>query len=133
MSSAGQAISDVEESEQLLRAVHPSQWLDEEDRPSSAAFSDAELSVYRENIWSLSICRTVWGAEYGFARFPAAAAIKHGFPVVADPIGTDRLPYDTTPSHDYCPAHANVLGPKKKKRRLVDDAEVACRPQAGTE
>ncbi|MHB8589946.1 MAG: hypothetical protein ACYDA0_14035 [Candidatus Dormibacteraceae bacterium] len=65
---------------------------------------------------------------WSFARFLVQAALNEKLTVAPDPIGADVLPLDTTPSLEYNPGHAVVLGGRKAKRRLRDVASVVYRP-----
>jgi hypothetical protein len=120
-------IPPIRDDEPLIRHVHPDQWNDQENRPTSAAFADAELSVDREEMRDVNTsCRL--RPEWGFTRFPVHAATGLGFDVRPDPLGCDTLPLDTTPSLDYNPGHAVVLGGKNRMRKLRDLAAVVFPP-----
>jgi hypothetical protein len=111
----------------LIRGVHPEQWNTQADRPSSAAFNAHELSVDREELRSVVVCCNV-RPLFGHVRIAVEEALRLGLTVKADPIGTDTLPFDTTPSEAYDPAHALVLGSKKAKQRLRNTATTLFRP-----
>src|SRR4051794_38551014 len=55
---------EIPDDAELLRHVHPEQWLANEQRPSSAAFKDFRLSVN----W-----KAIWGVEQ--TRRPNSAAV----------------------------------------------------------
>jgi hypothetical protein len=117
----------VRADESLIRGVHPEQWNTQEDRPSSAAFNAHELSVDREEMRSVADCCNI-RPLFGHVRIAVEQVLRLGLTVKADPIGTDTLPFDTTPSESYDPAHALVLGSKKAKQRLRNTAITLFRP-----
>lgn len=121
------SIPPIRADEPLVRHIHPDHWNDVEDRPISYAFAHPRLSVDREEMRSADVScqlRPAWG----FCRILVSDATALGLQVQADPKGVDTLPLDTTPSIEYNPAHAMVLGPKARVRKLRDDAVRIYRP-----
>jgi hypothetical protein len=121
-------IPDIRSNEPLIRHVHPEHWNEQQGRPMSAAFADAELSVDREEMRDVNTACRLRGPRWSFARFLVQAVLDEKLTVAPDPIGVDVLPLDTTPSLEYNPGHAVVVGSRKAKRRLRDVATVVYRP-----
>ena len=120
-------IPPVREDESLIRHIHPDHWNHDEDRPISYAFAHPRLSVDREEMRSADVScklRPAWG----YCRFLVSHATALGLEVQAAPLGIDTLPLDTTPTLEYNPAHAMVMGPKARVRKLRDDAVRIYRP-----
>jgi hypothetical protein len=121
-------IPNIRPDEALIRHVHPNLWNEQEGRPMSAAFSDDELSVDREEMRDVDTSCRLREGSWSFVRFLVQSALDENLTVTPDPIGVDELALDTTPSLEYNPGHAIVLGSRKAKRRLRDVATIVYRP-----
>jgi hypothetical protein len=122
-----ETIPPIRADEPLVRHIHPDHWNDVEDRPISYAFAHPRLSVDREEMRSADVSCTLRPA-WGFCRFLVSHATALRLEVQAAPLGTETLPLDKTPTLEYNPAHAMVLGPKARVRKLRDSAVRIYRP-----
>src|SRR5260221_12902616 len=120
-------ISPVDESERVIRGIHPDHWNAYEDRPTSAAYRKRELSVDREGFRSVDVCCVV-RPEWGFTRLDVSVVRKLGLEVVADPVGTTPPPEGSPPSLEWNPGHALIVGDKTRMIRLRDVATTLRRP-----
>lgn len=112
-------IYQVKPDDKLLRWLHPGQFNWEENRPTSAAFSDEQMSVDILSLTNLeeSYQRAKKIGKNAVASIKAQDAIDLGLEVRHDPIEGNS-------------AHAIVIGKKSKsiKKTLAKKAEIEIHP-----
>lgn len=121
----------VSEDEQLFRAVHPKQWKDRDDRPSSACFKQTGgPSVDRDGGRDLdeivSALDEIKGSEYGVSEVDA------GFCISGTDVHVEAEPLEVNEYHAtiYRSSDCERAPNGRQARELAEECTTHRRPEA---